>query len=273
MRVNFLAPLIISLLFGCGPIVTSAPNRDLAVSRIALLPPEYPSGVNQDRVNALYSSLLSELTGNGFIVLDPRSVRMVCTTPACNERALLFKDYQVDAVAALTLSSVSSNNFLAGYYNTIKGSLALYDSQAQPLINVENQESERGGLLFNSGQLAQGFISQARGANATEGIQNKFIRSLVSKLPQPKTSDLVAERDMVKLVSVEAQPQRLGLYRVCAKGTPAASAYIKFGRVRSNLREVRPGYYCGVLPISKSRSTTVELRSPFGAATERELAL
>lgn len=276
------AILITLLLFlgACGAKVRVDDALKLGTPRtVAVLPMEYPPGVTRERVQYIRESLLGELKNSGFTVLDDTITMRVCSSPVCPERAVLSEKYFADGFFALEVASVSRNNFLAGYYNSIRGKLSLANREGKNLIVVDNTESERGGLLFNSGQIIQGVISQIRNADvdAFERLADAFVRTLVGKIPVPGRSVAANEGGSVSIGAVTVSKSKDDGDTLCVTGTPDSAAFLLVGRDRTNLRETKPGTYCARLRIedlsTAAGAASVELRSPYGSIVRQPLDL
>src|SRR5947207_2577258 len=76
------------------------------VQSLAILPLEYASEVQREKVDSLRNAVESELKNSGFEVLADRVVRQVCSTPACPERKILASKYLVDGFVTISVRSV-----------------------------------------------------------------------------------------------------------------------------------------------------------------------
>ncbi|MBN8547675.1 MAG: hypothetical protein J0M12_00020 [Deltaproteobacteria bacterium] len=263
---------------GCGPKVVKSPALDNGTPKaVAVLPVNYPSGVQRERVDYIRASLISELRRKGFIVLDESAINAVCSTPDCPRSKELASKYLADGIVTLHLDSVARNNFLAGYYNTITGDLSLKNREGVQLIEVKHTESERGGLLFNTGQLIQGVISQLNNSEKSSfsRLADKFTDTLVSKIPPPEVSATEDEGSTVAIKSIKLTPLKGGGDEICAYATPGSMAFVLLPGQRSNLREVQPGEYCSRLRIADAAgdmsNISVEVRSPYGKSARKAL--
>lgn len=270
--------LLCVALSSCGPkVIMSDTLKEGSPKALAVLPVNYPSGVQRERVDYLRSALVSELKSRGFIVLDDSAVNLVCPDAECPNASELSSKYLADGYVTLHLDSVARNNFLAGYYNAITGKMTLQDRNRRDLLEVSHTESERGGLLFNSGQLIQGVISQLNNSekDSFARLADKFSKTLVSKIPRPKASQFEDEGNVVSIKSVRLTPSKAGAEDLCVSGTPQAMAFVLLPGQRSNLREVRPGEYCSRLRISDIPSDmstiSVEVRSAYGSSVRQSL--
>jgi hypothetical protein len=205
----------------------------------------------------------------------------MCSSPACPERKQLADKYLIDGFVTLKLASFSKNNFLAGYYNALSGEATVSDKSGSELVNVNHTESERGGVIFESGQVLQGIISQVKhsGDSVFEDLANKFAKRLVEELPVGNAQNAPAqpEGNEIALNDVQATQASPSAYRICARGTPSSFAYLLLGKEKTTLRESTPGEYCGAFSslslASANGPVTVELRSAFGNAVRREVSL
>jgi hypothetical protein len=107
------------VLTSCGPSFTTHIPKDAALPRsVALLPADYSVDIPRERVDIVRGALTNALRNEGFVVVEEKVVNRVCSSPACPEKAELANQYLVDGFVKLKLSSVSENNFLAGYYDS-----------------------------------------------------------------------------------------------------------------------------------------------------------
>lgn len=256
-----------------SPEIESAPPRS-----VALLPLETESDIPRERLDFFSRELGSQLRNAGFILLDPTIVRRVCSTPGCPRREELFSRYMVDGIVELKIDSIARNNFLAGYYNSISGTFTISNSEKKELFFLDHSVSERGGLLFNTGQLIQGIISQVKnsGDSAEDALASRFINTAVAKIPSPKELPQNVDATAVAITSVTTTRLRDLVYQICADATPDSTASLLINGRKTNLREIRPGRYCGVYfldQIPSESAVTLDLRSPYGNSVQSEVAL
>jgi len=278
---KYLSLLAIGLFFLVGCSSTRAnispEYKAEAVRSLAILPVEYPAEVQREKVDALRNALESELRNSGFEVIADRIVRMTCTSPACPERSILATKYLVDGFVKVEVRSVERANFLAGFVNTIGGKITITDKNNVQLVSVDQSENERGGLLFNSGQVVQGIISSVE--NTEEASFNrlsvKFAQGLVSKIPRPNVPQVNKDATSVSIVDVSVKQIRPQIFEVCAEATPNSLVSVVINRQRSNLREVSEAHFCGAFLLDSSINSStllkVEARSPFGGAVRKEV--
>lgn len=276
------ACLFALLLPGCGPSIRSslAPGAPLPAS-LAVLPSEYSGEIPRERLNLVRSAVIHELRNNHFVVVEDRVLSSVCSTPDCPEKSQLTKDYLVDGFVKLSITSFSRNNFIAGYYNQLNGSIIVSDSAGQELTSVDHTENESGGVLLQSGQVLEGILSQVKhsGDSAFDELADRFAKKVVEKLPSPNVSSRASQPEGLELAltstsTVWSSPSS---YTVCVDGTPHSFAYLVLSLTRSSLRELRPGHYCGSFSALVAEPfegiQAVELRSAFGNSLRRDVTI
>jgi hypothetical protein len=250
-------------------------------STLAVLPSNYTGEIPRERIDLVRNAIVRELRNKNFVVVEDRVISSACSSPTCPERAELAKNYLVEAFVTLDVSSFSRNNFIAGYYNQLEGSLTVANPSGEVLAKSSLTESESGGVLLQSGQIIQGIISQAEhtGDTVFDKLADKFAKSIADSLPPPRpaTSPLATEGVALALQSVSARWLTNTAYSVCAKGTPHSFAYLVIDKTQTSLRETSPGSYCGVFsPLvapSQGGSHFVELRTAFGNSLRKEVEL
>ncbi|MCB0360737.1 MAG: hypothetical protein KDD44_13910, partial [Bdellovibrionales bacterium] len=162
---------------GCGPTLHLSPSFEkVKPVRLAVLPIKHPETLRQQRIAYLENTLLLALKNEGYSLLDPAIVQRVCQSDECEERSALLTDFDADALVQLDLNDIIRSNFGLGYYNTIVGTLRLNGPQGTTLASVQHQESERGGIVFDSGQVIQGIREQIEnnGDEAFNSLAQKF---------------------------------------------------------------------------------------------------
>ncbi|MCB0321493.1 MAG: hypothetical protein KDD60_11255, partial [Bdellovibrionales bacterium] len=280
MRLSiFLIITFISLLLGCGPKVQVAPDAaNVHLDQFALLPGEFPDSLRPERQELLTKSFNSYLKGRGFQLLDTGLVEAVCAKdPKCPGREQLATRYGVDGFLAFRVSDFSRNDFGVGFYNTLAGTLEIQNQGGGIIASSDHRESERGGLLFNSGQILQGIREQVANSDEEESmdapfvkLSDTFVSRLVNALPEfTSKPDAASSTDlMIGQVNVrELQPR---IYQVCGEGPPGVEAAIIFDRRSSPLRTVSLGQYCGIVRAPRGfQSAVLEIRSPFGEVARK----
>lgn len=266
----------------CGPkIKNSLPPGAALPASIAVLPADYSGEIPREHVDLVRNAIISGLRNQNFVVVEDKVVQSVCATPQCPEREKLSRDYLVDSFATITLDSFSKNNFIAGYFNELHGKLTITDARGTELTTIDHTQTESGGILFQSGQVFQGIISQVKHSSDSvfEDIADNFAKTIVEKLPPHSGSsgDSRAEGLEIALPSVSVQWSGKSSYSVCAQGTPHSFASIIVNEARSSLREVSPGKYCGsfsslVAPVGGTVQA-VELRTAFGNSVRKDISI
>jgi len=267
-------------LTACGPsLQLSVPKEKIMIQTVAVLPVESPSDVRRERVSYLRSTLLSDLGASGFIVLEDSIVQRICSTPECPQRSELVTRYGVDGFVKLKISSIYRANVIAGYVNTISGEAALIDRSNSVVATVTGTENEKGGLLFNSGQVFQGLKStvdnlENTGDDGFNRLAERFVKGLVAKLPTPPGKE-VSEATEVHITAVDVRGLEEGRFEVCVNGTPNSLATLLINRTRSTLRAINPSRYCGAYLLSgliqPNTKVTAELRSAYGNSVQKDL--
>ncbi len=243
---------------------------------LVLLETESPPDMSRERIAYIQNALLSELKSSGFYVLEPGLTSAKCGGSDCPNRKVLAQSFGAQGFLKLKLDSISRNNFIAGYYNSVGGSVVLSDVNSKELFSFKHSESEKGGLLFNTGQIFQGLKSQVANSKADsfDALADNFVKGLVARMPAAE-KEAAPESDL-RIVKTSAKALGNGVYYVCGEGSLGALGYLVIGRERSNLREVNPGNYCGNFALSplalQGRNPQIELRSALGSSVRSDLA-
>jgi hypothetical protein len=270
------------ILSSCAPTVKSTlPTGRTLPASLAVLPADYAVEIPRQRVDLVRDAVVNELRNSRFVIVEDQVVSQICSTPQCPERARLTRDYLVDGFVTVSLSSFSKNNFVAGYYNQLEGSISVTDSTGKELVSVSHAENESGGLLLQSGQIFQAIISTVKhsGDGVFDNLAERFARSVVEKLPEPviATANTQPEGLSLALNSVTTQWETPTSYTVCAQGTPHSFAYILLGTTRTPLRETKPGTYCtafsSLVTNSNEATEAVELRTAFGNSIRQNVTI
>ncbi len=279
MLKNFIFLLFLFTFSSCSPKVTLAPEvKNEIPLTLALLPTHYPSGIQKERVDYLHQALAAELRANNYVVLEQAITSKMCSSEKCIERKQISERFGVSGFVSLDIQSVSRNNFLAGYYNAISGTLKISDLNNIEKARVEYTEQEKGGLVFNSGQVFQGIISQVRNASSEreDFLADRFIKSLVSALPKLTPQTIAKQETALEISAVEVKELKPRVNQVCLQGPSQQIALLRYNGLRSTLREESQGRYCGIFrfDLASARGPlSVEIRSPFGVTATKELSL
>ncbi len=266
-------------LAACGPTVRNAPELESTkLQTVAVLPPLVESDIRRERVEYLHQNLIRQLETNGYIALDQAIVNKICgTDAACPGRKDFGEKYGVDALVELKITSQARVNFVAGYYNTISGEVRLLTPDSKELVSVDHQESERGGLVFNSGQVIQGLIQtfENTGDDSFNKLAERFTKTVALRLPAPSGGAKLAKVTDVNITRTNIKPLGDSRFEVCVEGNPRATAEFVVDRVRTPLREIKSGEYCGALLLSglvqPTSRVSAELRSPFGVPAQQSI--
>jgi hypothetical protein len=270
------------MLISCGPTFTTHIPKETSLPRsVALLPADYFVDIPRERVDTVRRALINALRNEDFVVVEDKVVNRICSSPACPEKAVLGNQYLVDGFITLKLSSISENNFLAGYYDSLSGEVVFQNRDGAELLKAQHTERVRGGLIFESGQVLQGIISQVKrsGDSGFESLAEKFAARIIGDLPQVTTLGAPSRQEgtEVALSAAQAEWNSPGAYKVCAEGTPHSFASLLLGTQRASLREVSPGRYCGAVSALAAFNapgvTQVELRTAFGNSVRRAVSM
>lgn len=261
---------IVAVISSCGPLVTiDRLFEERAPRRVAFLPVEIKQVIEPRKVQEVKDAIQVELEARGFYVLADDAAEAICSSPACPERDRLFEQFDIDATVSLILSEISESSFGIGYTNTIDGELAFHDRAGNLLLYINHDESERGGIIFDSGQIVRGLREQfsSDGETFFKALARDFAREVVAGIPASMTPGAAGIEDDVVIESTTIDAFASGFSKVCIKGTPARQGRIHFGRTTSSLREVSPGSYCTIVNLpSEQVSITASLRSAWGGA-------
>ena len=272
--------ILLSLLLAssCGPTVKLAPDLPAELPRtVALLPVASGGDVRRERVDYLERALRRELDSVGFVVLDAAPTVDLCADSRCSRRSELASKYGVQGLLTFDIESAYRANIIAGYVNTIHGTLRLFSASSKELASVDHTERERGGLLFNSGQVLEGLRSTSDnfGDESFNRLADRFVKTLVDSLPKPKGTGALSQLGELNLSGATSTGLGGGRFEVCAVGSAGGRAFVNVDRTRIPLREVQPGKYCSALLLGglvrPGSRVVVELRSPFGVAKTTDL--
>lgn len=251
------------------------------IRSLAMLPTDYPADVQREKVDAIVKSVKSELTNSNYVVLADKLVSENCAEPTCpSGRKKLADKYQVDGFISVAVSSVSRTNFIAGFYNAIRGKLILSDVKSNPVVEVEHTTSEKGGLLFNTGQIIQALISYGNNteADSFSKLSTRFAQSLVTSIPRSKDSSVNNDAVAVSISDVKIKQVKPEIFQVCAEATADSVVSVVVNKQSTNLRAVTPQNYCGTFLFNQASSENgakvyVDARSPFGNSVRKEIEL
>lgn len=261
---------VVGVLAGCSTGKVLLPRgANVPLAKIAVVLDEAPVGTRPEKIEAVREAVEQALQSRGFAVLSRDLAATVCKESERCENRPLIKKFNLDGVGHLSLSSVSTNNFLVGYVGSIGGTLTFESADGAILEQVKHRESENSGVLGNSGQIIGAISSQADAFSGTSfaALANAFGRKLVSQLAMPE--DRSAEAAPVAIGDVTVS-QVDGVLSVCVLGTPGAVVALETQKAeRFSLREGDVGTYCGAFRFFPPGPVTVRLTNPFGAGQQR----
>lgn len=270
--------MMCSFLSACGPTVIQgvAPLGSID-GGIAVLPIAAESDMQREKLAQIQEAFIRELNSSGFSVLSRDAVNAICSTPECAERSALFSSRGVKHLLAVKLDGSYETNAVAGYYNALSGLATLINTDGSVALSVEHTESEKGGILFNTGQVIEAFRSARKGfEDPFEDLTNRFATKVVSRLPRPGVESNAA-LSKVSIRSVATQPLGNSRYRVCAEGDAQAQAKLIVNNFKYALRETKTGTYCTVLlsgiALHGASEPRIVLESSYGGSAQRLVSL
>jgi len=257
-------------------VLLSRPESN-RISVVAVLPNSAVVGIRPERAKLIRSAVVAELRNRGFLLLEDRIVNQICRDSICADRQRLFADYQADAAAELSLQSVSTNNFLLGYYDSIDGQLAFKGSDGRPLELVRHAERKQGGIFANTGQAITALKSQSDRFNddSFEPLARNFARALIGKVSEPAAVDLSAKSAALNLGDVSVSQIPPAISKICVSGTPGGMVSVNFGGNSAYLNELKAGQYCTALSslgLQTSEPWQVELRAATGLSVKKNFS-
>lgn len=264
------------VLAGCAPKlrVTAAAGMT-SFERVALLPSVTTGAVSRERLAYFDRSLHAAMRSRGYKVLDSAIIR--CADAGCSNVADIAREFGISQFLRLEVDTASEHNFLAGYVNSASGTLRGISADGSETFAIDHTTSETGGVVFYSGQVIQGIISQIENSNRDpfQQVAEKFVEQLVGSLPASQVRTPAVEEVAPEIASVNAVEIAPSTYEVCVKGSPGHHATLRLPNTKASLIEYRAGDYCGafIVPASMATSTHVELRSPFGSTSRRTIEL
>lgn len=234
---------------GCTSSKVIVPPKPLP-PQASLLPLQSETPLARETEAAVQESIAGALRNRGFLLSRGGS--------------------EGGAQIQVEIDSFSRTSGLIGHVNTIGGVLTVRDSNSQVLVKTRHSEVERGGLLFNSGQVLKGLKSEVSnlGKDNFEQWIDRFADGLARSLPRPtkSTVEQLGERPEIKQASLQKVDQQ---FQVCAEGSPMMSARVRASTLELPLGELSEGgRYCALLPdyvdAVEVAAGTVEITSPFG---------
>lgn len=228
------------------------PTRDSLPARVTFLPVEVETDLTREHLETVTRSAIASLRNRGYLVSE--STAFVANQPS----------------VVLAIETLRRDTVLAGHVNIITGRLRFQDAQGNILAENKHTESERGGLLFNSGQVLKGILSEINNQDdrSFDDWIERFTNRLARSLPEP---DLAAEQQLTppEIQNIRTSRAAQG-QRVCFVGPADHLATLRVGSTTFPMREIASrSEYCVLLPLrlltgENTNSAAVTLLSPFG---------
>lgn len=281
MKKSFISQFLFLLLFvSCSnsKIKVSSEFKETKPKLVALLPIKSTLDLRDARVVILEQLIRSNLKLRGYTLVEEPVVKKICPTYDCQQVAKLFSGYGISAYVQAEIESFSRNNFGLGFYNTISGNIKFSDRNGKELLKVVRSEKEKGGLLFQSGQILQGLKEQLNnsGDEAFNLLAEKFSRELAWGVPaydnQAAATDSLAQSKLELASLDEIKPQ---LYKICARSDNGSLVNLVFKRERVSLKSNASGLFCRILWLNdialSNNNIFLEARTAYGDVVRKDL--
>jgi hypothetical protein len=243
---------------------------------------------DSERIKIISNLVSHELKQKGYLLLDQEYVDRTCkeeakktsiiisnnSTPFTCDPLKTFIEQDIDGVITLSISKVSTNDFTLGFFNYVTGSLTISDINGKEKLKSTFTQRERGGLLFDSGQVIVSFRDQMTngGEEGFHSVATRFSRSLVQVLPKPFYNDSNVVVGDLRGINIQMLNEKE--ISICAEGTPGLEARLHFSGLRTELREELPGKYCGIfLYDSEWKNPEISLKTSFGSEVRKPITL
>jgi hypothetical protein len=289
-----------------GSAITAHDKESLAtVKALVYLQPIAKQDVPRELLQSLDQQIRSELHNRGYVFLDPVIATQYCPNVTCTK---LPASYPIDAIARFTLNKLNHINAIIGHYSEMAGTLTFYKPDGSKLFAIKEALKERGGLVFNLGQIFKGIVATIKN-NAQDRynlLAEKLARNIALNLPQNnKEQALLSEQLIPKVNKVTATKEKATAFykpspytsamlndrkfatRICLYGTSDNLAYLVIrgeSGLRSEIRmpEIQKGIYCRTVAseiikqAEKAQKNSdsgvyVELKTPFGNSIRRNV--
>jgi len=216
----------------------------------------------QSRISMIEDAVHKKLINRGYLLLDQKIVRSRCK--GCDP---LQTFSNIAGYIELELRKVSTNRFGLGFLNIAKGSLTVFDKNNNEKIRSDYTEYERGGILFDSGQVITSIEEQieVESESGFSSLASEFAEDIVMSLPEADSA--IIDRDLI-ISSVDISGEEIITF--CITGTPSMKASVLLGGSRMTLREVSTGTYCSRFqPLDEWNQYEVVLKSSYGAEVRK----
>jgi len=277
--------LVAVSLIACSRISKSLPEdvrlRISKLSSFAYLVPKSENEVPREFVAEIDNQIQTELKNRGYVLLDKRVIKQYCLENQCEN---LPMEYRVDALAQFTLNKVRRINAIIGHFNEVGGTLTIFRPDGTKITSISEVLRERGGLLFNAGQLIKGVVSSVKNTAQEKYtlLSAKLARNISLQLPIPEKSSPTSlsifsvstfyEKGEISVKKIGAKPEAS---TVCLNGSPHQLAKLAINKREINMIEIVPGKYCRTLATEiftdSKFSGQVELKSTFGTEIRRSI--
>ena len=277
-----------SILVGCSAFSTQ-PNLAPPISgTIALLPIQTDSDLQREKLVTLHQTITQELRANGYSILGSPDVLRICADVSDCSPLLAIK-FGVKDILSIKLDASHSVGFLGSYYNSLSGNISLSDPAGNSISAFSVSESEKGGVLFNTGQVLEALkFSGSDTADAFSQLSAKFATAVAAGLPKAASPDSKEARQSIQISDTHVTPIKESQYKVCAQGSKHAIAKLAVATNQYPLREGTPGNYCAVIPslalvpnepqknpekqiVEPRLIARIVLTSPFGDSTQKDI--
>lgn len=232
-----------------------APKPDTVPAQIVLRPLALEVELTNEHRTAVYRVVLAALRNRGYLVAE--------SAPA----APSVQSAQLPS-AVITITSLRRDSVLAGHINRISGTIQILDLDGRPIAEGTHTEVEKGGLLFNTGQLFKGIQSELANID-NSGFDDwieRFAAALVQTLPKPApvgidTLTLTPAIEQVHITSSHTNHQ------VCFRSSTGQQALLRLQNNTFPMREINAtGRYCVALQPRhfSAPNATIIIESPLG---------
>lgn len=247
-------PIFLTLIFvSCGPGIRTFGDQTAPTPGIyALLPVKHGPTLREYDAAYLTRILQNSLESLGVSLIDPVLIQETCIKLDCRERTVWSTIPQLQGLITVDITSNWDSNIIAAHYSTISGELRLSDMNNQKILEIQHRESDRGGLLFDSGQVVRGLSSQAEfsDSEAFRMLAKKFARNLALALKPHLGRKDSTHRDFPTPV-ITSSVVSPGEIKLCISvPAPDMRAYLLFGSMRTPLS-----------PQSKTENGTTSCRN------------
>ena len=241
--------------------VILAPEDNSLPAHIHFQPVQYESELTREHQTAIERVALAAIRNRGFLVSSKANGEL----PSVR----------------LTVTTLRRDSVLAGHVNIISGRIEFYNKSGSRIAAGEHTESERGGLLFNSGQILAGITSELDnlGGNSFDDWIERFAMSLTGTLPKPDALGAgtpPARQPVIEDVHITKRGKN---HEVCFKSLNAAEALLRIKNTSFPMRHIQAqNSFCVAIPewllsgVDYS-AAVLHATSPFGVRSTQEIVL